>query len=68
MGSNQILETTNTNNLSPLERVKNLMMDIIGENMGKNKSKEVKIQEVITSAHSQVVQQRRKLKGHWMGR
>lgn len=52
----------------PIRESKNLMMDIIGENMGKNKSKEVKIQEVITSAHSQVVQQRRKLKGHWMGR
>lgn len=38
MGSNQNMETTNSRaRVSPLERAENLMMDIIGENMGKNK-------------------------------
>ena len=35
-------------------------MDIIGENMGKNKWKEAKIHEAITSARFQVAQQRKK--------
>lgn len=67
MDSNRIMAVT-THHLSQLESREDQRTGTIGGNMGRNKWKEAKTREAITSAHTPIAQLRRKWKDPWKAR